>query len=601
MSQFMRIFALLGRFVGGWCVWVTILAGVGCSHASGVQRVESNESIAPESGSGFRHLTAVTATRYMVATAHPDATAAGLRILRSGGSAVDAAVAVQAVLTLVEPQSSGIGGGAFMLVWDAGRRQLFAYDGREMAPKEAPADLFVTSDGEAMPFFSAVVGGRSVGSPGVLGMFSLAHQTHGHLPWGELFVPAITLAEAGFRLSPRLHRLLAADHALREQPAAAAYFYDGDAPKPTGTRLQNPDLARVLRRIAQEGIEAFYRGDIAAHITEAVQRHPNPGVLSLADLSDYHAKVRDPVCIDYEAWRVCGMPPPTSGGITTLQILGILAHLALPDDPLSPQTAHLLAEAERLAYADRDQYIADPDFVAVPTRELLRPAYLSSRAALVNPEKAMGVAPPGNPEGRDAAVWQPNVSMAFPSTTHAVIVDANGNVVSLTSSVENVFGSRTMVDGFMLNNQLTDFSFLPIRNGVPVANALAPGKRPRSSMAPIIVFDKNTGMPVLAIGSPGGSRIIAYVAQALLNILHYGLDPQEAIGLPHILNRNGETEIEDHPYHGEILDKIAHTLTAKGHVIKRNEQASGLQVIQLTPGGLRGGVDPRREGLAAGD
>ncbi len=530
----------------------------------------------------------------MVAAANPLAAEAGRDILRAGGSAIDAAIATSLVLNLVEPQSSGIGGGAFLLHYDGKSGDVTAYDGRETAPAAVGPDLFLRPDGEPMGFWEAVVGGRSVGVPGLVRMFERAHKAHGRLPWATLFEPAIRLAEEGFAVSPRLNALIAADTYLKSDPAAAAYFYEpGGAPLAVGTRLRNPAFAETLRRIARDGADAFYSGPVAEAIVAAVQGAANPGSLGLADLAGYEAKQRDPVCAPYRAWRVCGMPPPTSGGVAVLQILGILQGFDLP--ALTPESAaawHLIAEASRLAFADRNRFLADADFVPVPVGDLLDPAYLARRGALISPNASLGEAEPGLPAQNGAMPVQHDP----PSTTHLAVVDADGNGVSMTASIENAFGARLMAAGFMLNNELTDFSFRPEVDGRPVANRVQAGKRPRSSMSPTLVLDGN-GKLALAVGSPGGSRIIGYVVKSVVAVLDWGLDIQAAINLPNVVNRNGATDVED----GASSDALAAGLAALGHEVKRRPLNSGLHGIAVTENGLAGGADPRREGVALGD
>ncbi|HUN50027.1 MAG TPA: gamma-glutamyltransferase, partial [Candidatus Sulfotelmatobacter sp.] len=450
---------------------------------------------------------AAPATRHMIAAANPHAAEAGRAMLRRGGSAIDAAIAAQMVLTLVEPQSSGIGGGAFLLYYDAATHAVTAYNGRETAPAAATPRLFLDSAGKPLAFMQAVVGGRSVGTPGVLRMLALAHHDHGKLPWAELFQPAIALAERGFAISPRLHALLVADKALPHSETARGYFYDaaGQA-KASGTVLKNPALAETLRAIAAAGPDAFYSGRIAHDMVATVRRAANPGGLSEADLAAYKAKEEPALCRPYRQWQICGAPPPTSGGVTVLEILGLLERFDLRAlEPESAAATHLIAEASKLAFADRDRYLADPDFIRVPVAGLLDRRYLAARSALIHPETSIGKAEAGEPPER-AGDDAPQVSDSLPSTSHLDAVDDAGNAMAMTTSVENSFGSRLMVDGFMLNNQLTDFSFEPERDGKPVANRVEAGKQPRSSMAPTIVLDRD-GRFVLAVGSPGGSQI----------------------------------------------------------------------------------------------
>ncbi len=552
---------------------------------------------APEGGSAVaaEPRAPATASRHMVAAANPLASQAGLEILRAGGSAVDAAIAVQMVLTLVEPQSSGIGGGAFLLHYTAEDGRVRAYDGRETAPAAASPDLFLTPEGAPMGFWDAVVGGRAVGTPGLLRMLELAHGRHGKLPWARLFAPAVRLAENGFAISPRLHRLIARDRFLDRYPGPRRYFYDArGGPKAIGTTLKNPELAETFRRIAEGGADAFYKGDIARDVVAAVRgARGNPGRLTAEDLAGYRAKERDPLCAPYRLWIVCGMPPPTSGGVAVLQILGILSHYNLSElAPLAPESVHLIAEASRLAFADRNQFLADSDFVEVPVTRLIAPDYLARRAELITLDASLETATPG----LDAQGAAMPMQERPPSTTHISVVDADGNAVSMTSSIENAFGARIMARGFLLNNQLTDFSFRPEVGGRPIANRVEADKRPRSSMSPTIVLDRQ-GKFVMAVGSPGGSTIIGYVAKALIAALDWNLDPQAAVELPNFANRNGPTDLET----GSRLTALVPRLEALGHRLRFREMTSGLHAIRRVDGGLLGGADPRREGVAIGD
>jgi gamma-glutamyltranspeptidase / glutathione hydrolase len=586
------------------CWMLTACAGPGPD----VQRASIPSSVerAPEGASGYVEKPGWTGKSFMVSAAHPLAVDAGYDILKAGGSALDAAIAVQMVLTLVEPQSSGIGGGAFMLHFDG--VQVQAFDGRETAPAAVHEHLFQTKSGAVMAFQDAIVAGRAVGTPGVLRMLELAHRRHGRLPWNVLFEPAIGLATKGFPVSPRLATLLARESRLREDPAAAAYFYDAAGkPHPAGHILTNPLLAKALRDIAEYGADAFYKGRIAADIETKVKQHPrNPGALRASDLHAYRAKERAPVCTDYRRWTVCGMPPPSSGGIAIAQMLGILETTDMP--ALAPvngmpgvDAVHLFSEAGRLAYADRNRYVADTDFVALPGNSidaLLDKEYLSSRATLIG-SRSMGRAPAGVPVS--AVLATDAISPELPSTSHIAIVDKNGNALSMTTTIEDGFGARQMVHGFLLNNQLSDFSFQPNDASGPVANRVQAGKRPRSSMAPTLVFERGSKRFLMAIGSPGGSAIINYVAKALVGVMDWGLNLQQAISLPNIGSRNGPTELES----GRAPAGLAAQLSARGHVVQTIEQTSGLQgIMRIRVHGedmWLGAADPRREGVAKGD
>ena len=573
---------------------------------------------APELGSGYRtDLTPRHAERHMAAAANPLAAEAGREMLRQGGSAIDAAIAMQAVLTLVEPQSSGIGGGAFIMLWDG--KNVHAYDGRETAPAGATERLFLKADGTPMAFPEAQIGGRSVGTPGVLRALEMAHKKTGRLPWSTLFEPAIRLSEQGFAISPRLHALIAADRFIAQSPEMAAYFLNADGtPKATGTLLKNPALAAVFKRIAKEGPDALYQGPIADEIARKVQGNRNAGSLSQADLKGYTAKERTPLCTDYKRYQVCGMPPPSSGGIAVAQILGTLQALETRDPRLAiapmkplksaspagleptPEAVHLMAEAGRLAFADRALYVADADFVPVPTAGLVAPDYLAKRAALIG-ERSMGIAKPGTPSGIQVA-YAPDRSPLRISTSQVVAVDDLGGAVSMTTTVEAAFGSHVMVQGFLLNNQMTDFSFIPEENGQPVANRVEPGKRPRSAMAPTLVFDRHSGELLATVGSPGGSQIIEYVSKSLVAMLDWNLDPQAAISLPNFGSRNGATELEQ----GLFSPALKQVLRDKGHALSEIDMTSGIQAIVRTHDAqgkvsLSGGADPRREGEALGD
>jgi gamma-glutamyltranspeptidase / glutathione hydrolase len=554
------------------------------------------ETAAPEAASGFSPRPAVSARNSMVSTANPYASKAALEILQRGGSAIDAAIAAQLVLGLTEPQSSGIGGGAFMLYYDG--HQLTSFDGRETAPATADGKLFLQAQGKPMDFYQAVVGGRSVGVPGVLAMLKLAHQHGGHLPWASLFQPAIRLAQQGFAISPRLYSLLASDRFLQQDEAARSYFYQPDGqPKAMGSLLKNPDYAATLQQIAHRGPRAFYEGEIASAIIAKVNQHPlNPGRMLPSDLAAYQAIERKPLCGPYRSWQVCGMDAPSSGGVAVLQMLGMLQRFPLTGmSPIAGSTIHLFAEANKLAFADRNRYLADPAFASVPSAALVATDYVQQRGRLIRPERSMGVASAGEPSGVKLSAYGRDSAVELPSTSHLNVVDRQGRVVSMTSSIEDQFGSRMLVKGFLLNNQLTDFSFAPEDKGQPVANRVEARKRPRSSMSPTMVFDSK-GQFLLATGSPGGSQIIGYVAQTLIALLDWKLDPQQAVSLPHYGNRNGATELEA----GQGLEVQASTLTALGHQVKTVEMTSGLSALIRTDNGYVGGADPRREGLVLG-
>ncbi|WP_040786612.1 gamma-glutamyltransferase [Massilia niastensis] len=581
------------------------LALAGLAH----QPLLAQESLqrAPEAASGYAEKAGWPARNYMVAAANPLAVDAGYRILKQGGSAIDAAIATQLVLTLAEPQSSGIGGGAFLVHYDG--RQTQAFDGRETAPGKADEHLFQRPDGKPLSRTEGIVGGRSVGAPGVLRMLELAHRQHGKLPWKTLFEPAIRLSEDGFAVSRRLHALLAGDAHLRKDPVAAAYFYDRDGqPWPVGHVLKNPELARTLREIAEGGADAFYKGRIARDIAAKVAGHPtNPGLLSAADIAGYRPKVRTPVCSDYRVYTVCGMPPPSSGGIAVAQMLGMfetmdMKALAPANGVPGAQAVHVFSEVGRLAYADRNRYAADTDFVPLPGRgvpSLIDKSYLARRANLVQ-QRSMGEAPAGTPPGMEVA-WGTDNAIETPSTSHVAVVDGYGMGLAMTTTIEDAFGSRQMVGGFMLNNQLTDFSFDSRDADGPVANRVEAGKRPRSAMSPTIVFDKASGKLVLTVGSPGGPAIINYVAKVLVGTLDWGMNVQQAIALPNFGSRNGPTELEA----GRFPAATVGELQARGHQVRISDQTSGLHGIErISIHGVPlwfGGADPRREGVAKGE
>lgn len=551
----------------------------------------------PEPPSGWSPKALAHAKRYMVVAANPLAVAAGVRMIEQGGNAIDAMVATQLVLNLVEPSSSGLGGGAFLLYYDAKAKAIRAYDGREIAPAGATPGLFLAPDGKPMAFLAARVGGRSVGVPGTPRLLEIAHLRHGRLPWKTLFAPAIELAEKGFPVSPRFHELVGHDHGLADEPAARAYFFDAQGrPKPVGAIIRNPEFAATLRAIAARGADAYYEGDIARDIVAAVRSHRNPGTLSLEDLAGYRVRDVEALCGPYRAWKLCGMPPSSSGGIAVLQVLGMLARFDMAAmRPGSAEAVHVISEAERLAFADRDKYVADDRFVDVPVQGLLDPAYLAQRSRLIRPDRSMGKARAGMPPGAKAA-YEEDVVDEIPGTTQISIIDREGNAVSMTTTIEAFFGSRIMVRGFLLNNELTDFNFLPVGEGGAVANRVAPGKRPRSSMAPFLVFDGASGALDMAVGSPGGSLIIGYVVKALVGVLDWNMDLQAAAALPNFDSRNGPTEIEQ----GTQLEGIVPALKAMGHEVRAIDMTSGIQGVRRVRGSLEGGADPRREGVARG-
>lgn len=538
----------------------------------------------------------VHARHFMVAAAHPLAAQAGYEVLKRGGTAADAAVAVQAMLGLVEPQSSGLGGGAFALYWDAASGRLTTYDARETAPLAATPEYWLGDDGQPRRFFDAVPGGRSVGVPGTPMLMDRLHADHGRLDWAGLIDPARRVALDGFEVSPRMAASVgwAATRGLDRFARARDYFLPGGAPLAEGAILRNPDYADSLAALQKDRSAPFYTGDIARAIVAATTSAPvNPGLLTMADFARYRVVTRDPVCAAYRGLDVCGMGPPSSGGLTVGQILSMLSRFDLAARGPSADGFHLLAEASRLSFADRGLYMADADFVAVP-EGLLNAGYLADRAALIDPVHDMGKAAPGEPPWKEGALWAPDVQPERTGTSHFVIVDGDGSVLSMTTTIETGFGSRLMVGGFLLNNELTDFSFRPTRDARPIANRVQGGKRPRSSMAPTIVL--RDGRPVIATGSPGGSRIIGYVAQTLVAMIDWEMDPQAAADLPHVVNRNGATDVET-----DAPDAWADGLSAMGHDVKRRNMNSGIHTVVIGPEGLTGGADRRREGLVLGD
>ena len=607
----------------------TVLITSGCATQGDFNHLPPDQ---PESASGYTKKPGWATSTFAVAAANPLASNAGYQILKAGGSAVDAAIAVQMVLTLVEPQSSGIGGGAFLIHTNG--QNVEAFDGRETAPAAVTETLFIGADGKSISFVEGVVGGRSVGTPGTVRMLEMAYQQFGKLPWAQLFEPAIALAESGFRVSARMNTLLTSETHLKQDPVAAAYFYDAAGQAwPVGHVLKNPELGAVLRRIANEGARALMEGDVAQAIVNKVQHHATrPGQLSLHDLARYEAKMRPPLCFDYTAqahkptatsgknYRICGMPPPSSGTVAIAQIFGILnntqaaslAPVQTVNDGVLPGAdwLHLYTEASRLAFADRAQYVADPDFVAAPTGDwlsLLTPDYLATRSQLIATQAngfSMKTAQPGTP-GKFKTSFAPMPEQPEYGTSHISIIDGWGNALAMTSTIEDGWGARLMVNrgmglngGFLLNNELTDFSFAPAdAAGTLIANRVQPGKRPRSSMSPLLVFDKASGQLVMSAGSPGGALIIHYTAKTLYGVLNWGLNTQQAINLPNFGSLNGPTLLEE----GRFPPTILKALTARGHEVREINMTSGLQAIQRTPTGWFGGADPRREGVVMGD
>ena len=578
-------------------VLLTLVAVCGLAAAASAQ--QAADSVEPEAASARAKAEGrpVVAQDWMVVAAHPLASQAGADVLAAGGTAADAMVAVQAVLGLVEPQSSGLGGGAFLVWYDAASGQVTTLDGRETAPLAATPRLFQDATGEPLKFFEAVVGGRSVGAPGTPALMAQAHLRWGRSDWSGLLDPAIWLAEEGFAVSPRLATLVAGDaERLAVHPDTAAYFLPGGVPLAEGDTLRNPAYADTLHLFAQLGTDGFYTGPVAESIVAAVQGAAgNPGVLDMVDLAIYRVKERAPVCAPYRFWQVCGMGPPSSGALAVGQILGMLqGHDLAALGPDNPESWRLIGDASRMAFADRGRYVADSDFVPVPVQGMLDPSYLQGRAILLAGDDALPEVTPGTPDFDHTLLWADGDTLEQPSTTHVSIVDSYGNVLSMTSTIENAFGARVMAGGFLLNNELTDFSFRSHDGGVPIANRVEPGKRPRSSMAPTIVM--RDGVPVLAIGSPGGSSIIGYVAQALIAHLDWGMNVQQAVSMGHALNRFGVYDLED----GTDAAALAEPLQAMGYEVKIGAQTSGLHAIAITADGLQGGADPRREGVALG-
>ena len=538
----------------------------------------------------------------MVAAADPRAVEAGLEVLRNGGHAVDAAIAVHTVLGLVEPQSSGIGGGAFMVVYDRASGDVTVFDGRETAPSAADENLFI-EDGEVLGFLDAWQSGKSAGVPGAIALYKSAHDTYGRMDWASNFESAIELADTGFVVSPRLATVLASDRLrqflrLDDHPVSAAYFYPEGEPLAEGAVRDNPEYAETLRRVATEGIDAFYKGEIPAAIVAALAEEPRPGAMSVEDIESYEVKVRPPICGPWREYEICSAPPPSSGGITQNAIAGLYDRL-VPEGATEPEVLmRAFVDAQRLAYADRDHYVADADFVQVPSLDLINPKYLDVRATEVFEPGAAptpgdpGVALGGNPM---VGMWGQDPTEDAPGTTHLSIIDAEGNAVAMTATVEAAFGNSRMVHGFLLNNELTDFAREPRKSNLPVANAPGPKKRPRSSMSPTIIFDAD-GEVKMVTGSPGGNSIVAYTAKSIVGVLAWGKTPQEAVALPNVIARGESVGVEVDREGGQ---DVADDLKALGYnVEERRGENSGLHVILVTEDGLQGGADPRREGVA---
>ncbi|MDV2858429.1 gamma-glutamyltransferase [Oceanimonas sp. CAM02] len=549
----------------------------------------------PEAATGWQNKPLVQTQQAMVVTANSHASRAAQQMLERGGSAVDAMIAAQMVLTLVEPQSSGLGGGGFLVHWQQEKQQVTTLDGRETAPLAASPELFIDEQGKPLEFMDAVIGGRSVGTPGTVMLMWQAHQRFGSLPWQDLFTPAISLSLNGFEVSPRLAQLITKNRdSLQQDPQARDYFFNEKGePLTAGHHLVNPLLAAILTRLSIEGPSAFYEGKIAGLMVDKVSAASNPGPLTLEDLAQYRVQERPALCFPYRQYKLCGMGPPGSGTLALGQILGMLSHFELSKmGPASPAAWRLIADASRLAFADRARYAADSDFVPVPVEALLSADYLADRAGLLKASaQALSEVKAGQPTIQPAP--PADTSPELPSTTQISIIDAKGNAVSLTSTIENAFGSRLMVQGFLLNNELTDFAFVPEQNGVPLANRLEPGKRPRSSMSPTLVFDQHNKL-LMVLGSPGGSSIIGYVLHTLISVLDWGMDIREAVHQPHVLHRGGQLEMEPFGRNRALQPAMA----ALGYKPRFNELNSGLHVIMRQGNQLQGVADPRREGTA---
>lgn len=558
---------------------------------SAENHVEKNDEWIGEKYLNRAAYKSVSGKKFAIATADELASKAGAEILKKGGNAVDAAIAAQMVLNVVEPQSSGIGGGLFLLYFDAKAKKTIYFNGRETAPMAAHEKIFLDEKGQVRDFADVVNGGLSVATPGVLKALFAAHQKYGKISWKELFAPAIEVARDGFLLDYKIHAILEQLPHLKDFSGAKIYFNEDGSPKKIGSLIKNPQLAKTFETLANQGIAPFYQGEIARNIVAATSSSKtNSGFLSLKDLADYQIKTGELLCANYRLkYKVCSMPLPSSGGVTILQMLGILENFDLSKfKPNSPQAIHLFAEATRLAYADRNEYVAD--LPNVPIAEMLDKKYLRQRASLISLEKSLKKVAPGKFQ---KPVEPLNSTLEKPSTTHLSIIDQEGNAVSMTSSIEYLFGSALMVDGFVLNNQLTDFSLSPEINGKKVANRVQPGKQPRSSMSPVFVFDEKNNL-LMTVGSPGGPAIIQYVAKTIIATLDWGLDIQEAISLPNFVALRGRVELEE----GTDLVKIKPALEKIGHQVLMTNITSGIQGISVKNNFLTGGADSRRYGSA---
>lgn len=575
------------------CIAITASLSYGVQAAG-----QAADNFVPEGASGVQQNALVTANKFMVAAANPKAVEVGYQVLKEGGSAADAYVAIQAMLGLVEPQSSGLGGGAFVVYYDAKQQRITTFDGRETAPLASRPELFQDEQGKPLKFYDAVVGGRSVGTPGTVAVMDTLHKAYGRLSWNHLLQPAIQQAQSGFEVSPRLSGAISGSQSyLQRYPDTRAYFLNaqGEAWE-SGTLLKNPAYAETLTTLAKEGAQAFYQGQIAQDMVNKVRSvEDNPGYLSMQDFQTYQVKERAATCLPYRQYDICGMGPPSSGALTVGQILGITSHFDLAGmGANSAEAWQIIGDASRLAFADRGRYMADTDYVPLP-QGLLDADYLAERAQLIQPGKALESVTAGDPRWEKAIALADDQSIELPSTSHIAIVDGEGNALSVTTTIENGFGSTLMSNGFLLNNELTDFSFATHSNGMPIANRLEPGKRPRSSMSPTIVL--KDGQPFIVVGSPGGSRIIGYVAKTLIANLEWGMDIQEAISLPNLVNRFGTYDLEK----GTSAERFELALTEMGFKVSIRDLNSGIQGIVIEGGVLKGGADPRREGVAMGD